>query len=120
MRKLVVVALLAFTPAAAQAMDVAAFLARADPLMKKGMMALFSRDYKLLMAEVRTQSKSLRDERLAARAAGRPQAYCPPEKNGLTADELMSGLHAIPAAQQPRTQLREAMKALLGRKYPCR
>jgi hypothetical protein len=119
-KKLLLVALLAAVPATAQAMDVATFLAKADPLMKKGMMALFSSDYKVLMGEVRTQSKSLREERLAAKAAGRPQAYCPPEKSGLTVDEIMHGLHSIPAAQQPRTPFRDAMKALLARKYPCR
>jgi hypothetical protein len=72
------------------------------------------------MAEVRSQSTSLREERLAAKAAGRPQAYCPPEKSGLSVDEIMGGLHSIPAAQQPRVQLRDALKALLARKFPCR
>jgi hypothetical protein len=120
MKKLLLAGLLAALPASAQAMDVATFLARADPLMKKGMMAIFSSDYKLLMAEVRSQSTSLREERLAAKAAGRAQAYCPPEKSGLSVDEIMGGLHSIPAAQQPRVQVRDALKAVLARKYPCR
>ena len=112
--------LLAVLPLPAHAMDVATFLAKADPLKKKGMMAIFSSDYKLLAGEVQTHSKALREERLAAKAAGRPQAYCPPEKSGLKVDELMAGLHAIPAAQQPRTSMKDALKALLVRKYPCR
>src|SRR4051812_47713109 len=102
-KSMLLAGLLAVMPAAAEAMDVASFLAKADPLMKKGMMAVFSSDYKLLMAEVQTQSKALREERLAARAAGRAQAYCPPEKSGLKIEEMMAGLHAVPAAQQPRT-----------------
>ncbi|MDB5670049.1 MAG: hypothetical protein JWO25_1008 [Alphaproteobacteria bacterium] len=120
MRKFVLVALLAAVPASAQAMDVASFLAKADPLMKKGMMAIFSSDYKVLTSEIQTESAALRSERLAAKAAGRPQAYCPPEKSGLTVDEIMKGMHSIPAAQQPRVEVRDALRALLGRKFPCR
>ena len=42
MKKMLFVALVAAVPATAQAMDVKTFLAKADALKKKGMMALFS------------------------------------------------------------------------------
>ena len=67
MKKAVAVALLAGMPGSAHAMDIQTFLTKADALKAKGMMALFSSDYKLLKSEIQTQSESLRSERLAGR-----------------------------------------------------
>ncbi|HEX8261651.1 MAG TPA: hypothetical protein VF547_02130 [Allosphingosinicella sp.] len=105
---------------AAQAMDVASFLAKADALQKKGMMALMSSDYKLLKNEIVTHSQTLRNERLAAQKAGRRPAYCPPAKSGLKSDEILAAFRSIPAAQRPRTDVKDALRALLARKFPCR
>ena len=119
--KLLAAALLAIVPlGAAHAMDVATFLVKADALEKKGMLALMSSDYKLLMGEVRTQSEALRAERLAAERAGRKAAYCPPAKQSLTAKEVLTAFRTIPAAQRPRIQVKDALRALMARKYPCR
>ncbi|HLL31908.1 MAG TPA: hypothetical protein VK403_13020 [Allosphingosinicella sp.] len=120
-KKLLAAALLAIVPlGAAHAMDVATFLARADALEKKGMMALVSSDYKLLQNEIVAQSKVLRAERLAAQRAGRKPAYCPPPKQGLGSNEILAAFRTIPAAQRPRVQVRDALRAHLARKYPCR
>ena len=119
--KLLAAALLAVVPlGAAQAMDVATFLVKADALEKKGMLALMSSDYKLLMREIQTQGAALRAERLAAQKAGRKAAYCPPEKQSLTAKEVLTAFRTIPVAQRPRIQVKDALRALLARKYPCR
>ena len=122
MKKLIVAAFfLALPLGAAGAMPVSIFLQKADALQAKGMMALFSSDYKLLQAEVVQASQRLRDERLAAKAAGRRPAYCPPEeKGGLGSNEILKAFHTIPAAKQPRTDVKDALRALLARKYPCR
>ncbi|HEY0412723.1 MAG TPA: hypothetical protein VGD66_06260 [Allosphingosinicella sp.] len=106
---------------AAQAMNVAVFLQKADSLEKKGMMALFSSDYKLLKGEVQAGSEALRAERLATKAAGRPTAYCPPNDHGsLTSDELLIALRTIPEPKRPHVEVKDALRALLARKYPCR
>ena len=120
--KLLAAALLAALPVgAAHAMDVATFLAKADALQKKGMMALMSSDYKLLKKEIVPHSQTLRNERLAAERAGRKGAYCPPPKqSGLNSDEILRAFRSIPAAQRPRTDVKDALRALLVRKYPCR
>ncbi len=119
--KLLAAALLAIVPiGAAQAMDVATFLVKADALEKKGMLALMSSDYKLLTREVQTQGAALRAERLAAQKAGRKPAYCPPAKQSLTVKEVLTAFRSIPAAQRPRVQVRDALRALMARKYPCR
>jgi hypothetical protein len=113
--------LVALVPiSAAQAMPVSAFLQKADALEQKGMMALFSADYKLLKAEVQNDSQQLKAERLAAKAAGKPQAYCPPTKAGLGSSEILAAFRTIPPAQRDRVQVKDALRALLARKYPCR
>jgi hypothetical protein len=119
--KLLAAALLAIVPiGAAQAMDVATFLVKADALEKKGMLALMSSDYKLLMREIQTQGAGLRAERLAAQKAGRKAAYCPPAKQSLTAKEVVAAFRTIPVAQRARIQVKDALRALMARKYPCR
>jgi len=69
--KLILAALAAAAPlTAADAMNVAVFLDKAGALEKRGPLALFSSDYKLLKREVQTASEQLRAERLAAQHAG--------------------------------------------------
>jgi hypothetical protein len=120
-RTLLLAALLAVVPvAAADAMDVATFLTKADALQKKGMMALMSSDYKLLKNEILAQSQALRNERLAAVRAHRKPAYCPPAKSGLNSNEILAAFRTIPAAQRPRIQVKDALRGLLVKKYPCR
>ena len=120
-KKLLAAVLLATVPlSAAQAMDVATFLAKADALKAKGMMALFSSDYKTLKAEIVANSQILRNERLAAERAHRRPAYCPPAKSGLDSDEILASFRTVPAAQRARTPVKDALRALLARKYPCR
>jgi hypothetical protein len=120
-KKLLAAVLLAAVPmAAAKAMDVATFLAKADALQKKGMLALMSSDYKLLKSEIEANALALRKERLAAEAAHRKGAYCPPAKQALNSNEILAAFRTIPAAQRPRIQVKDALRALLARKYPCR
>lgn len=104
----------------AQTMPVSQFLAKAEALKKKGPLALFSGDLKLLKAEVQKSAAALRAERLAAKAAGRKQAFCPPEAGAsVNSDDVLTHFRSIPAAQRPRIQVRDAMRSLMARKYPC-
>jgi hypothetical protein len=81
---------------------------------------LFASDYKLLKAEVTNASAQLRAERLAARAAGRRPAYCPPQDQGsLDSNELLAAFRTIPPAVAARTEVKDALRALLARKFPC-
>jgi hypothetical protein len=121
-RLVAIAAGLAIFPVTAEAaMPLPVFLARAEALQKKGAMALFSGDLKVLKEEIRTSLLSVRSERLAAKAAGRPQAFCPPEGGArLGSDELLTGLRQIPPAERARMDVREGLKRFLARKYPCR
>ena len=122
MKKLLLAALVAVIPVAAlQAMPVETFLQKAEALQQRGMMALVSSDYRLLRREVETATASLRAERQSAQRAGRPPAYCPPEQGGsLTSADILGHFRTIPPAQRARLQVRDALRTLLARRYPCR
>jgi hypothetical protein len=120
-KKFLAAALLTIVPVtAANAMDVATFLTKADGLEKKGVLALMSSDYKLLTGEVQTASNALRAERLAAQKAGRRPAYCPAAKTSLTSRDILTAMRAVAPAQRPRTQVRDALRAYFARRFPCR
>lgn len=105
---------------AASAMPVSTFLAKADALQKKGPLALFSSDLKLLTTQVKTDASELRTERLAAKAAGRPQAFCPPEGGiKLTDRDILDAMRQVPPAHRARTDTKAALKVYLAKRNPC-
>ena len=107
--------------AGAHAMPVATFLTKAEALKKKGPLALFSGDLKLLTKQIKSDAASLRSERLAAKAAGRPTAFCPPEAGAkLTDNDILVAMQAVPAASRGSTDTRAALRAFMARRYPCR
>ena len=112
---------LAAAPAAASAMPVATFLAKASALKAKGPFALFSGDLKLLTNEIKANSIALRAENEAAAKAGRPKAYCtPPGGAALSQDDIMQAMQAVPPQARDRTDTKDALRAFLARRFPCR
>ena len=106
--------------AAASAMPVEKFLAKADALERKGAMAVFSKDLKLLMNQVKTDAGELKAANQAAVAAGRPKAYCTPGKGvKLTNRDVLDAMRAVPPSQRAATSTKDALKAHLARRYPC-
>lgn len=115
-----VVAVLAATPAiAASRMNAADFLARADVLKRRGPMALFSGDLKRLQYAAETSGDELKAEHDAAKRAGRPLTYCTPDRKVLGPQELLDGLHRIPAAELKAMDIKQAMHRILVNNYPC-
>ena len=114
-------AMLAFAPiASAAAMPVSTFLAKADKLQKKGPLAMFSGDLKLLMNQVRADAGQIRAERLAAKAAGRPTAFCPPDGGAKLSDkDILTAMRAVPPATRANTSTKDALRAYLARRHPC-
>ena len=123
MRKIAFVLLLTVAPvtaAHAQNMPLNQFLTKANALEKKGPLALVSGDFGLLKREMQNSFKQLRAERLAAKAAGRKQAFCPPEKGAsLGSSEILSHFRSIPQPQRDRMRTKDAFRNLMVRKYPC-
>ena len=117
--KLIAAALL-LTAAPAAAMNVATFLAKAEALKKKGPLAMFSGDVKLLTNQVKADAAAIRAERLAAEAAGKPPNHCPPAGGvKLNDKDVLAAMEAVPAAQRPRTSTKGALSAYLARRFPC-
>jgi hypothetical protein len=117
----VAAAVLAASGAAAEAMPLPVFLDKADALQRKGMLAIFSSDLSLLKNEVRSATESLRAERLAAKRAGKPQAYCPTQEGGsMNSDALLAALRQIPPARRTRMDVKDGVRTMLARKFPCR
>lgn len=120
MRKFALTLLLAAIPAAAQAqsMTVADFLARAEALERKGALALFSSDLKLLKAQMQNSGKQLRAEQVAAQKAGRKPATCLPAKASMESDELLRYFRSIPPQQRSMT-VKAGLAGFASRKFPC-
>lgn len=107
--------------APASAMSVATFLAKAEALQKKGPLALFSSDLSLLKKQVTADAAEIRKERLAAEAARRPAAFCPPDGGiKLTDKDVVQAMEAVPSAQRASTDTKSALRAYFGRRFPCR
>ena len=114
--------LLAAAPlASAAAMPVSTFLAKADGLKKKGPMAMFSGDLKLLTRQIKADAAQLRAANNAAAAAGRPKAYCTPEGGVKMGNgDVLVAMQAVPAAQRATTSTRDALRAYFAKRYPCK
>ena len=118
-RMLAALALVAI-PAAASAMPVSTFLAKAEALKKKGPMALFSGDLKLLTGQVKKDAAGLGAENKAAAAAQRPKAYCTPASGAkIGQKEVTEAMQSVPTPQRANTDTKEALRAWLARRYPC-
>ncbi len=119
--KIAAAMILAAAPAAAvqaQSMPVAQFLAKADALQKKGMMAMFSGDIGLLKREIVNSGKELRAEQNAAAKAGRKPATCMPAKVAMNSQELLAHFRSIPP-QQRSMPVKAALAGLMRKKHPC-
>jgi hypothetical protein len=120
MSRILVGALLVAAPVAAAAMPVSTFLAKADKLQKKGALAMFSGDLKLLMGQVKTDAAELRAENKAAEAAGKSKAYCtPPGGVKLSNRDVLGAMKAVPPAERARTSTKAALRAYFARRFPC-
>ncbi len=120
--RIVIGALLAAAPlASAMAMPVSTFLAKADSLQRKGPMALFSSDLKLLTRQIKADSAQLRAANQAASAAGRPKAYCTPGAGvKMSNKDVLVAMREVPAAQRSTTTTRDALRAYFAKRFPCR
>jgi hypothetical protein len=121
---LLIAAAAAFVPAAAsaQSMNAETFLQRANKLMAKGPMALFSRgEIKALMKEGQASGKAAAARNKADKAAGRPTRFCPPAgPQKMNSDEYMKRLGDIPREERRRIDMTEATTRIMAVKFPCR
>lgn len=111
------VGLAALTAAPASAMTVADFLTRADVVQAKGMMALFSSDFRILKAEATDAIKAWHAQ---VAPPGRPRNACPPaDLPNMTSDDVLTMLKAVPPGQRASISTADALVAGLNRRFPC-
>ena len=121
MKKLALWAVLATLPAVAvSAMPVSSFLDKTERLQRRGALAMFSSDLRLLKAEIKGASLVVRAEHAAARRAGRQAPFCLPPQASFDSGELLGYFRSIPPAQRARLEVRDAFRSFVVRKYPCR
>ena len=123
-KKFVLALLVAAAPSAAlqaQNMPLPQFLTKATALEKKGAMAIFSGDLRLLQKEIKQSMPVLRQERLAAEKAGRKGAFCPRagHKVEIGAKELLTYFRSIPPAQREQMRVKDGMRSFMARRMPC-
>ncbi len=99
-------------------MSVATFLAKAEALKAKGMMAMFSSDVSLLKAEVTSSAQAYRRQLKAEAANGKPSA-CPPERATINSEDLLAHMQGYPAAARPRIRVSDAVGDLFRKRFPC-
>lgn len=115
------IAFAAMVPAAAQAMSVAEFLAKADALKAKGVLALASPDIATLRNEIVAAGTVYRAGIDADIAAGRKPKSCPPPKGktGVNSDDIIASFSKIPVAKRAKTSTAAAFAAFMTKRYPC-
>jgi hypothetical protein len=110
-----------FLAGSAVAMPVSSFLEKANALKGKGPFALFSGDYGLLKKALSDSMQALHDERIAAANSGKPPAYCPTQQSGsMSVAEIMGAMNAVPRAARQRTDIKDAMRAHMAQRFPCK
>ena len=105
--------------AAAGDMKVETFLAKADALKAKGMMALASSDIGVLKAEGKAAGDTYRARIKADKAKKLPPHSCPPAKAALKSDDLLAHFRTYNAAQRQQVSVRTAFADLMKKRYPC-
>jgi hypothetical protein len=110
------------SPAPTQQMNAEAFYQRATKLKAKGALAIFSGgEIKALKREGQAAGKASSARYKAAKAAGQPLPYCPPEgPQKMDDSEYMQRLGAIPQAVRMRIDLTEATIRIKAAKFPFR
>lgn len=122
MRNIVVAGALLAMPFAANAMTVAEFLAKADALKAKGMMAMMSSDISVLRSEMQAATTAYRTDVDAARAKGVTTLGCPPPKGqaNISSDMVIADFAALPKPAQQRTTVKAGLYAFMTKRFPCR
>jgi hypothetical protein len=104
--------------AAGGEMSVAVFLAKADALKAKGVMALGSSDIGLLRSEGQAAGLAYKARLKAERQAGKPSS-CPPKGTRVQSDKLMAFLRTYPEPARPRTTMKAAIADYFIKTWPC-
>lgn len=96
-----------------------AFYTDARALQSKGVRAMFDKRLKPLTAQMRDAGKRAVAANASATKAGRPLYCVPPAARGLSHDQIIAMLGALPEAERRSSSLAKAWLTALVRTYPC-
>lgn len=115
------IAVLALSAPAAAAMTVNEFLAKADALKAKGILAIGSSDIGLLRDEVKAAGAAYRANLAQEVAAGKQPSSCPPPvgKTGITSDQIIKDFRTLPPGQR-QLSVKAAWALIMAKRYPCK
>jgi|KBSMisStaDraftv2_1062788.scaffolds.fasta_scaffold91987_3 hypothetical protein len=120
MRGLAVGIALASIATEAGAMPVSTFLLEVESLDPDSAAGKLTSQVSELKNELQRDAAELRAERLAASAAGKTPAYCPPDSaHQPGADEIIGALEEIPKDDRPNVEVKDAIRAYLAYRFPC-
>jgi hypothetical protein len=105
--------------AAAPSGSVAHFLARAEPLMRLGPLALASPEAGRLKAEVIHVARLYKSRNDAQRRSGQPRKSCPPPSGEMEPDQWLDHLRSYPAPMRAHISLSTAFEHLMEKHFPC-
>jgi hypothetical protein len=100
-------------------MKISTFLAKADALKAKGIMAMASSDIGLLKTEGKAAGESYRARIKSDKAKGVPPHSCPPAKSSISSDDLLNHFRSYPAAQRQQISVRTGFADMMKKRYPC-
>lgn len=100
-------------------MSVAAFLTRADSIMRLGPLAIATPQAGVLKGEVIAAGKRYKARIDAERKAGRKTTSCPPESGTLTPEQWLAHLRSYPVSARKSVSINTAFDALMKKRYPC-
>ncbi len=101
-------------------MSVATFLAKAEKLQAKGMMALMSSDIGVLKAEANAAGAKYRSMLKSDAANKRPPHSCPPAKARFNSNDLMKHLKSYTTEERQKTNITTATADMMKKRYPCK
>lgn len=100
-------------------MKISVFLAKADALKAKGIMALGSSDIALLKAEGKAAGSAYRARIKSDKAKSLPPHSCPPAKAAVNSDDLLSHFRSYSASAREQVSVRTGFADMMKKRYPC-
>lgn len=100
-------------------MSLSEFFQVTERLRGKGLLAPFSSELKTMQREVNGAKADYRAMIARDKKAGRAPHSCPPKKPKAGRKEITAQFESYPVARRSSVSVRQAIYALMKRKYPC-
>lgn len=101
-------------------MKISTFLAKADALKAKGIMALGSSDIAVLKSEGKAAGDAYRARIKSDKAKNLPPHSCPPAKAAVKSDDLLLHFRSYSAAERQQVSVRHGFADMMKKRYPCK